>query len=170
MAAFGIELARCPLGRRHQASYAAENWANHLQSLPLSSREDMEEQLYCLYTRSTVWATHFWVTILPREHIPQPTLPIHLVALNRHLNVLRRLINNVIVKANQTDDNGTTALILSSWNGHYEVSELLLEQGADVKAESNRFGTPLLVASIKGHKKLVQLFLDKGAAVNHILW
>jgi hypothetical protein len=148
--------------------YAAENWADHLKSLPLSSRENMGGSLYRLYTRSTVWANEFWETILPREHVPKPTLPIHLAALNGHLEVLRKLINDKIVSADQADDIDTTALIWSSYNGHYEISELLLKEGANVNAESQRLGTPLLVASLKGHKALVKLFLDNGAEVNHI--
>ncbi|KAL2788364.1 ankyrin repeat-containing domain protein [Aspergillus keveii] len=139
-----------------------------LRYLPLSSHENMGRSLYRLYIRSTVWANQFWETILPREHVPKPTLPIHLVALNGHLDVLRKLIDDNIVRADQADDIGTTALIWSSYNGHYEVSELLLKEGANVNAESQRLGTPLLVASLKGHKALVKLFLDNGAEVNHI--
>ncbi|KAL3451657.1 ankyrin repeat-containing domain protein [Aspergillus insuetus] len=148
--------------------YAAENWADHLKSLPLSSQKNMGGSLYRLYIRSTIWANQFWEMILPREHVPKPTLPIHLVALNGHLDVLRKLIDDNIVRANQADDIGTTALIWSSYNGHYEVSELLLREGANVNAESQRLGTPLPVASLKGHKELVKLFLDNGAEVNHI--
>ncbi|KAL2847309.1 ankyrin repeat-containing domain protein [Aspergillus pseudodeflectus] len=137
-------------------------------SFSLLEAKELMTGIYMRYLLMEDLVNEFWETILPREHVPKPTLPIHLLALNGHLDVLRKSINDKIVSADQADDINTTALIWSSYNGHYEISELLLKEGANVNAESQRLGTPLLVASLKGHKALVKLFLDNGAEVNHI--
>ena len=61
---------------------------------------------------------------------------------------------------------GGTPLYDATWNGHKEVAELLLANGADVSAK-NKFGfTPLHNAAMRGHKEIAKLLIAEGADVN----
>jgi ankyrin repeat protein len=63
------------------------------------------------------------------------------------------------------DNNGHTPLHVAVWDGHKDVVELLLANGAEVDARGNT-GTPLHWAARMGNKVVVELLLSKGAAVN----
>jgi ankyrin repeat protein len=59
-----------------------------------------------------------------------------------------------------------TPLHCASRNGHIKVAQLLLEQKADITAESQDNDTPLFLASREGHFEVVELLLAHGADVN----
>ena len=64
------------------------------------------------------------------------------------------------------NEDGTTALMLASNNGHHQVVELLLKEGADVNIQDNNGWTALMAASDEGHHQVVELLLKEGADVN----
>ena len=51
-------------------------------------------------------------------------------------------------------------------NGHHQVMELLLKEGADVNIQNNDGWTALMIASDDGHHQVVELLLKEGADVN----
>jgi ankyrin repeat protein len=66
----------------------------------------------------------------------------------------------------QATNDDEAALFLAAENGHKEVVKLLIEEGADVSAQSRCYGNALQAASAGGHEAVVRLLLDKGADVN----
>ncbi|KJA13151.1 hypothetical protein HYPSUDRAFT_151876, partial [Hypholoma sublateritium FD-334 SS-4] len=54
----------------------------------------------------------------------------------------------------------------ASCNGHQEIVELLLANGADVNAQGGKHSNALQAASYKGHQEIVQLLLANGTNVN----
>ena len=64
---------------------------------------------------------------------------------------------------NTKDDNGLTALIAASFNGHKEVVQTLLDQGADVNAKMNDGATASMFAIKNGHKEVRELLVRAGA-------
>ena len=60
-------------------------------------------------------------------------------------------------------EDGVTALILASENGHQEVARLLCEAGADKDKARQGGATALIWASIIGHLELARLLCEAGA-------
>ena len=60
-------------------------------------------------------------------------------------------------------DNGWTALMKASKNGHTETAQLPIAKGADVNAVGKNGMTALMVASVKGFIETAELLKAKGA-------
>ena len=67
---------------------------------------------------------------------------------------------------NIIDNDGNTALIMASANGHDHIVDLLLNAGADPNLKDDDGNTPLIIASQEGHTEIVKLLLDSGADPN----
>ena len=65
-----------------------------------------------------------------------------------------------------TYEKSTTPLNLSARNGNLELSQLLLENGADVNIADEKSCTPLYTAAKYGHSNVLRLFLENGADPN----
>lgn len=57
-------------------------------------------------------------------------------------------------------EDGFTALHNAAFSGFEDTARVLLEEGADVAAQSLDFGTPLHVAALRGRVNVLRLFLD----------
>ena len=87
--------------------------------------------------------------------------------------IVELLISNgadVNAKALQYGDDakrgrGITPLHAAAGNGHVEIAKLLIENGANLNANSHG-NTPLHAASISNTKDLVELLIENGANVN----
>ena len=58
-----------------------------------------------------------------------------------------------------------TLLYIAARNGHYKVSEILLENGADIELHDKNGSTPLHMASYHGHEDIIKLLLSYGANI-----
>jgi ankyrin repeat protein len=82
---------------------------------------------------------------------------------NAELDVVLHLINNG-ADVNASGNDGDTALMWASWNGHYDIAKLLIDAGADVNAKNNFGETALMYASrCNGHPAIIELLRSKGA-------
>lgn len=61
---------------------------------------------------------------------------------------------------------GVTPLHLAAWNGHKDMTELLISKGIDVSVKAEDGETPLYGAAENGRIALVELLLARGADVN----
>lgn len=61
---------------------------------------------------------------------------------------------------------GWTALIWSSYCGYTNLTNLLLDRGADINAHGNFHITALVWAAGRGHTKLACNLIGRGAKVN----
>ena len=91
--------------------------------------------------------------------------PLHNAADNDNLEEVRRLIAQG-ADVNAEDDNGATALMVASAEGHSEIVSLLVSSDADVNATRSTGWTALASASTAGHGEIVNLLLSNGADVN----
>ena len=67
---------------------------------------------------------------------------------------------------NQSSDAAEHLFSTTAYLGNLSLVKTLIEQGADVNAQSDIFGTPLVNAARQGHLTLVQFLLSKGADVD----
>jgi serine/threonine-protein phosphatase 6 regulatory ankyrin repeat subunit B len=70
------------------------------------------------------------------------------------------------VDINVQNNDGWTALMAASANGHLEVVKCLLIKSADPNIQSNDNITALLAASAEGHYQIVEILLQNDADIN----
>ena len=64
------------------------------------------------------------------------------------------------------ESDGTSVLHVAALNGHLEIVEYLLEQGADRDHPTNGIQTPLHLAALAGQLKVAQCLMTYGADIN----
>lgn len=65
-----------------------------------------------------------------------------------------------------TDENGMTPLMLAAWNGNFDCTRFLLNEGSVVDEKSGLGSTALMLAAERGHTETISLLVDKGADIN----
>lgn len=88
--------------------------------------------------------------------------PLMIASINGNLPIVKTL---VLQKNAMVDHVGWTPLHYACTNGHIEVAQFLLTNGATVDSRSLNGTTPLMMAVQSGNEELVKLLLDKGANI-----
>jgi ankyrin repeat protein len=160
------------IDHRSLLEYSAVHWPDHIRSLShisLAQQQEIDELLDQLYNRHSarwiLWSRLFWRAAMGSEWMPKMDA-IHLAAFNGHTRMVQKLLTGNENDTNKADNTGSNALIWASLNGHTGVTELLLQQGADVSAQGGKHGSALYAASVKGYDKVVNMLLQHGADVN----
>ena len=150
------------------AEYAATHWAGHSRIENVSQKlEDGMKQLFdASKPHFAIWVwihdQGFWI----RGQRPFPPIgtPLHYAALYGLHAITRFLVTEQSLDVNsQSIHNNFTPLHLTSWEGHVENAHVLLEVGADARAQDNDEQSPLHQASYKGHVEVVRVLLEGGA-------
>ena len=76
------------------------------------------------------------------------------------------LLKSPNVEVNLQNNDGCTALMITSFEGHIEVVRLLLENGAHIDLQDIKGRSALQHASSKGHLHVIQILLENGAQVD----
>lgn len=106
------------------------------------------------------------------ERMPPPDFPLLDAAKKGDLKLLKSLLKDSASTLNQADIDrrgrmGETPLSAAAENGHLEICQLLVDNGATVDAGKDRGArTPLIEAASQGHAGVVQYLLSKGADIN----
>jgi ankyrin repeat protein len=155
------------------AEYAAEHWVGHAMFENVSSYvEDGMKRLFDPSKRHvSLWT---WICDpqsyecrvhqYPEGPKEARAAPLHYAAFCGVHDVVKFLIfeHSQDVNARGFDDN-ETPLHAAVHGGHADIALLLLEHGADAKAQDDRKRTPLHVASQDGHVKVARVLLEHGA-------
>jgi ankyrin repeat protein len=86
------------------------------------------------------------------------------LARNGELNKTQEyMLSNPGVDINQKNQKGYSPLMLAVYHGNFEVSELLLKNGADPDSPDLSGNTILMGAAFKGDVELIKLLIHHGA-------
>ena len=94
------------------------------------------------------------------------TAPIFNAAEAGDLEKVQALLKDYLDLVFTEDKYGQTPLHIAAENGHRDMAELLLNNGADVNAKANNYTRPLHIAAENGHRDMAELLLNNGADVN----
>ena len=154
-------------------SYAMQYWPTHASAL--KHTDEIFDLSLPFYKDPKFCA--IWRKIYPAldgtkgQRIPNN--PLHIAS---YFN-LRPLAENVISTyrrkkskgssdpLNEPDKNGLTALHLAAERGYVAVSQLLLDEDAQIDIEDNSGRTALHVAVESGHLNVLRFLLDRGASI-----
>ena len=89
-----------------------------------------------------------------------------MIAINRRDFVTVQFLLSKDPDINFQNNNGWTALMFASRNGHHQVVELLLSKDPDINIQNNDGVTALMTASGNGHHQVVELLLSKDPDIN----
>jgi len=77
------------------------------------------------------------------------------------LDLIQELLKNPKENVNDQDEQGRTALMVASENGHLQIVQRLLEKNADLRLIDRQGRTALDWARIQGHSAILQLLDEK---------
>lgn len=83
-----------------------------------------------------------------------------------NLTSVHQMLSGSPELANQPDSRGFTPLIMATYLGNKQMSELLINLGADVNARDAAGNTALMGICFKGTPEMAALLLSHGADVN----
>ena len=69
---------------------------------------------------------------------------------------------------NKCDLDGSTALHLAVQRGSKEVSQVLIQYGADVNCQNKSLQTPVYLAAVGGHQDVLKMLISQGGDVDAI--
>ena len=156
-------LAECPF-----FDYALRNWWKHL---PIT-QEGLDEVWPALVQFFDTESGNFGSLIMLLHRLegtykyPKAMRPIHFCATHGLNLVSYHLLSDTITDIECKVEDGRTALHMAAENGHENVVQHLLTQGADFNAESADGRTPLQLALESGNESIAHLLIQRGADVN----
>lgn len=87
---------------------------------------------------------------------------------NNDLESLKKIIETAPDAVHLKDQRGSNPLLLATYFGHFEISQFLIANGADVDLRDNSGNTALMGVSFKGPLLMAKLLIDNGANVNAV--
>ncbi|KXX75528.1 Vegetative incompatibility protein HET-E-1 [Madurella mycetomatis] len=145
--------------------YSANNWADHFRDAGISSSSGIFDSALELYDKQSK-SCSTWFSIFKRgsqQYHPEIQYPLHLASYFGHAAIVERLLNKA--DFNSRDSHDKTTLHWAARNGHENIARLLLDRGANTKAQAGNSLTPLHWAAENGHENMARLLLDRGANI-----
>ncbi|KAJ7017378.1 ankyrin repeat domain-containing protein [Mycena alexandri] len=79
---------------------------------------------------------------------------------------LREIVQFLLERVPYVPDPDCPEIIVASNYGHLQMTQLLVEHGANVNVQGGEYDSALQAASYNGHENIVQLLIEHGANVN----
>ena len=162
------------------AQYAARHWVDHAQFRNVSSHiEEVMERLFDPakpHFATWVWLhdiDHHWVKPMSSVHPTQPeAVPLYYAALCGFSNLVGRLLVSQSSDINSRGGSHTTLLHAAAVKGHFDITSVLLENGADPNSRDDLGRVPLHRVShggdlvMESSLEIARLLINSGANVN----
>ncbi|KAL8910654.1 MAG: hypothetical protein Q9171_004070 [Xanthocarpia ochracea] len=151
--------------------YAAKHWAHHARVV----EADVTDLAYKFLQGGLLSSAIQVLVASNRKYEGHSKAYVRMTALHytAHLGlagiterVLAAVDKPVAKAVNAKDSEGNAPLFYAAREGHSETTKILLDNGADVSAQTKLCGNALLAASDEGHEQVVKILLDNGADVN----
>ena len=84
------------------------------------------------------------------------------------LDTVKEILKDDPALVHQTDQRGSTPLLLATYYGFKELTAALLSHGPDVNAKDGSGNTPLMGVCFKGYPEIAKLLIDNNADVNAV--
>jgi ankyrin repeat protein len=85
---------------------------------------------------------------------------------NNRVEIVRLLIeHDAEIDTMDLAGDDWTSLMYAAYNGHEEIADILIENGAQIDARNAGDGTPLMLAAGSGRRRIVEKLLDAGADI-----
>ncbi len=84
----------------------------------------------------------------------------------RDHNTIKQLIGLGVNLETGFGDKNTAVLMLSAWKGYSEITDMLIDAGAELEAKDNAGWTAIIYGTTAGKKAAVQSLISAGAKVN----
>jgi ankyrin repeat protein len=153
--------------------YAASNWGYHARYA--TEEEQTIQVLITTFLNKISWrrpsvnvgtvAPYTFPEDLKIGQYPTDWTPLHYLAYFDIICRSKRLLEQKTQKTNvNSNDNflAVTPLHCAVYQGNEAMVQLLLENDADINAQTNSGDTALHLATIKGHRKIMKILLAKG--------
>ncbi len=152
--------------------YAAHIWGQHVRAIGPDIPQPLQSRIREFFATSKLpGGGNFgaWVQVLLRSAPTQAvemTQPLYYAASFGLTSVVRTLIetDKDLNLESCGGRHGSSALHVAAYRGHYDVVELLLEAGADPRAENDLGETAMLWARTKGFGEIMELLTRYGGA------
>ena len=160
------------LGGFPLAEYAAEHFVGHarFENVPSKVQDGMKRLFDAVGGHLSVWTWIYDIEYPGRRYkrSERPEMaratPLHYAAFCGMHDVVTFLIADLSQDVNARGFNDKeTPLHVALRRGHADIAQLLLEHGADAKAQDSEKRTPLLLASEGGLTEVVRVLLERGA-------
>lgn len=102
------------------------------------------------------------------EDHPSGYTKLHVTSCQGEKTLVEQIVENTmdLSEINQQDRNGNTPLIWASSEGHYEVVQILVENGASLNVQNFKGETALFLAASRGLVNICRYLLENGADPN----
>ena len=149
--------------------YAAMFFLDHGRLAPPEFKQSFSPN-HAFFARPSplreAWWRSYWVSAHRREDVPEGFTLLHLAAYSGILSLAMAAFEWGQGDLGAKDSYGRTPLHWAGHNGHVEMTQLLLERGADIEASQFPLGTTLHLAARNGHVGVVDCLLRNGANID----
>jgi ankyrin repeat protein len=168
-----IDLYHRNLTGRPLVEYSFKYWVDHarFENVPSRIHDAMEYFLDADKPHWKVWCVaemvdRTWEALSPSRRFPENPSPLYFASMDGFYDLVEHLVGKHPEHINARGGRMVTPLVAALYRKHFQVAELLQQNGADVDVRGMWDTTLLGAACESGRLDIVEWLLNRGADVN----